>query len=104
VLRVDGGALDDRQDVPLDAFAADVGAMATAGVSWGTVTGRGSAWPAAKRLAYASMSGAKSVPALAKRYSTPRAASSSRYASAVDSIAIFLLMRVSPRRGDGRRA
>ena len=40
------------------------------------------------------MSGAKSVPALAKKYSTPRAASSSRYASAVDSTVARLFMVV----------
>src|SRR5215475_4907629 len=80
--------------------------MATAGISCGTVRGRGAAWPWAPRFAYASMRGAKSVPALAKRYSTPRAARSSRYASAVLSIAIRLAMRCSllprdcPTRGD----
>src|SRR5262245_22189720 len=41
------------------------------------------------------MSGAKSVPALANRYSTPRAARSSRYASAVLSIAIRLAITCS---------
>src|ERR1044071_6001795 len=40
------------------------------------------------------MTGAKSVPALAKKYSTPRAASSSRYASAVDSTVARLFMVV----------
>src|SRR2546428_7345645 len=39
------------------------------------------------------MIGAKSVPALPKKYSTPRAARSSRYASAVVSMSAFLLMR-----------
>src|SRR3989442_11406930 len=38
------------------------------------------------------MIGAKSVPALPKKYSTPRAARSSRYASAVVSMSAFLLM------------
>src|SRR2546425_13028605 len=38
------------------------------------------------------MIGAKSVPALPKKYSTPRAARSSRYASAVVSMPAFLLM------------
>src|SRR2546422_7565744 len=38
------------------------------------------------------MIGAKSVPALPKKYSTPRAARSSRYASAVVSMSPFLLM------------
>src|SRR5207302_882614 len=47
--------------------------MATAGVSCGMVSGRGLVCPCAPRLAYASMRGAKSVPALAKRYSMPRA-------------------------------
>src|SRR5262249_11186305 len=70
-------------------------AMATAGTSCGTVIGLGAAWPCAPRFAYASMSGAKSVPALAKRYSTPRAARSSRYASAVLSTAARLSMRDS---------
>src|SRR2546427_402205 len=37
------------------------------------------------------MIGAKSVPALPKKYSTPRAARSSRYASAVVSMSAFLL-------------
>src|SRR5437867_1834843 len=44
------------------------------------------------------MRGAKSVPALAKRYSTPRAARSSRYASAVLSTAARLSMGNSPLR------
>src|SRR5206468_13067115 len=47
------------------------------------------------------MRGAKSVPALAKRYSTPRAARSSRYASAVLSTAARLSMANSPLREDG---
>src|SRR5688572_6705322 len=38
------------------------------------------------------MIGAKSVPALPKKYSTPRAASNSRYASAVVSMFAFLVM------------
>ena len=52
--------------------------MPTAGTSCGIVMGRGAGWPCAIRLAYASMSGAKSVPEFAKKYSTPRAARSSR--------------------------
>jgi hypothetical protein len=52
--------------------------MPMAVISWGAVIGRGSTWPWAERLAYASMIGAKSVPALPKKYSTPREASSSR--------------------------
>jgi hypothetical protein len=53
-------------------------AIATAGTSCGTVNGRGAGCPVASRFAKASMIGAKSVPALAKKYSTPREASSSR--------------------------
>src|SRR3972149_1166825 len=66
--------------------------MATAGTSWGTVIGRGRSWPWALRRAYASMIGAKSVPAFPKKYSTPRAARSSRYASAVLSMFARLVM------------
>src|SRR5712664_1932727 len=70
--------------------------MPTAVISCGTVSGRGSTWPWAARLAYASMIGAKSVPAFAKKYSTPRAASSSRYASAALSTATFFSMATLP--------
>ena len=42
-------------------------AIATAGISCGTVMGLGKGSPLAWRRAYASISGAKSVPAFAKR-------------------------------------
>src|SRR6266850_5122440 len=71
-------------------------AIPIAVISCGTVSGRGSTLPSAMRLAYASMSGAKSVPAFAKKYSTPRAASSSRYASAALSTATFFSIGLPP--------
>src|SRR5436189_1778693 len=78
--------------------------MLTAGTSCGTVSGRGTGCPVAARFAKASMIGAKSVPALAKKYSTPRATSSSRYASAVLSTVARLVISLSPpRRGDDSR-
>src|SRR5262245_9954426 len=67
--------------------------MPIAVISWGTVRACGRCWPWAARLAYASMIGAKSVPALPKKYSTPREASSSRYASAALSTDTFFSMR-----------
>src|SRR5688572_5226047 len=70
--------------------------MPMAVISCGTVRGLGSILPSAWRLAYASINGAKSVPAFAKKYSTPRAASSSRYASAALSTATFFSMESLP--------
>src|SRR5882672_4279544 len=70
--------------------------MPMAVISCGTVIARGRVLPSVWRLEYASMSGAKSVPAFAKKYSTPRAASSSRYASAALSTATFFSIGLPP--------
>jgi hypothetical protein len=53
-------------------------AMLTATNSCGTVIGLGRSLPSATNFAKASTSGPKSVPALPKKYSMPRARSSSR--------------------------
>ena len=58
-------------------------AMLTAAISWATVTGCGTGpIPSASKWAYASISGAASVPALANRYGTPAFPSRSSRASA----------------------
>jgi hypothetical protein len=53
-------------------------AIDTAKFSCVAMTGRGTGMPVRAALAKASTSGAKSVPALANSYSTPRSASSAR--------------------------
>src|SRR5215470_10327867 len=80
-------------------------AMPTATDSWGATIGRGARLPSASRRAKASTSVAKSVPALAKKKSTPRSSSSSRYAWAtLSTLIVFMIpFLVSQSRSESQR-